>query len=58
MVISVKFLNHKVSSESTSDFSKNCFPTTFGGHLEFLRKMQKKRLSWKQSKIERFRRKF
>ena len=39
-VISTKFLTHRVFAESTGDFSQNHFPATFGGHLEFLRKMQ------------------
>ena len=34
--ISMKFLTHRVSAESTDDIFKTCFPTTFGGHLEFL----------------------
>ena len=37
-MISIKFLIRGVSAESTGVFRKNCFPTTFGGHLEFLRK--------------------
>ena len=40
--ISTKFWNCRVSAESTGVFfAKNCFPATFGSHLEFLRKAQK-----------------
>ena len=39
--ISTKFLTHRVSAESTGDFSQKLFPATFGGHLKFLHKMQK-----------------
>ena len=42
--ILTKFLTHRVSAESTGDFSqkKNLFPATFGSHLEFLRKVLKR----------------
>ena len=38
--ISTKFLTHRVSAESTADFSQKLFSCTFGGHLEFLCKTQ------------------
>ena len=41
--IFTKFLTRRVSAESTGIVSqKKSFPATFGGHLEFLRKMQKR----------------
>ena len=52
-VISTKFLIH--NADSIGDFCKNCFPTIFGGHLEFLHKTC---LSWKQNEIKRFQRNF
>ena len=36
--ISTKFVTHRVSAGT---FLKRCFPATFGGHVEFLHKMQK-----------------
>ena len=39
-MISTKNLTQRVFAESTGDFSTNCFSATFGGHLEFLCKMQ------------------
>ena len=51
-VISMKFLTHRVSTNSTGDFPKNSFPAIFGLHLKFLRKMQKTCLSRKLSEIE------
>ena len=36
----MKFLTHRVSAES-GGFSQKHFPITFGGHFEFLRKMQR-----------------
>ena len=39
--ISTKFLTHRVSAESTGNFSTNGYLATFGGQLEFLCKMQK-----------------
>ena len=39
----MKFLIHRVSAESTGVFfCINCFPATFGGHLEFLCKTKKR----------------
>ena len=40
-VISTNFFTHRVSAESTGDFSQK----SFGGHFEFLRKTQKTCLS-------------
>ena len=40
----MKFLTRGVSAESAGDFSKNCFPAIFGGHLEFLRKKKQERI--------------
>ena len=42
--ILTKSLIHSASALYLSRFAKNPFPTSFGGHLEFLRKMC---LSWK-----------
>ena len=39
--ISVKFLTPGYPQTQLVTFAKNCFPTTFGGHLEFLPKTQK-----------------
>ena len=39
--ISTKFLTHRVSAESTGNFSTNGYLATFGDQLEFLCKMQK-----------------
>ena len=39
--ISTKFLSHRGSAGFTGDFSQKLFSANFGGHLEFLRKMQK-----------------
>ena len=35
--ILTKFLTHRVSAGLLANFCKNRFPTTFAGHLEFLR---------------------
>ena len=40
--ISMKFLTHRVSPESTDNFSQILFAAIFGDHLEFLRKPQKR----------------
>ena len=53
-MISMKNLTQSISAESTGDFSTNCFPTNFGGHLEFLCKMQI-HVDLRNSKVERFR---
>ena len=43
--ISTKFLIHRVSAESTGDFSNKLFSRHFCSHLEFLRKNAKSHLS-------------
>ena len=53
--ILTKSLIHSASCTLLKSFCQNPFPTTFGGHLEFLRKMC---LSWKRSKPEIFRQNF
>ena len=40
-MILAKFMTVRVSAESSGDFTQKSFPAIFGGHLEFLRKMQK-----------------
>ena len=40
-MISTKFFTYKVLVVSMATFGANRFPTTFGGHLEFLHKTQK-----------------
>ena len=55
--ISMKFWTHRVSAGLLATFRKNCFPATFGGHLEIRRKT-KTCLSRKQSEIERFQQSF
>ena len=42
ITVLMKFLTHRVSAECTGDIHKNRFATIFGGHLEYLRKMQKR----------------
>ena len=41
MKIFENFFDPQVYSESTGDLPETLFPATFGGHLEFLHKMQK-----------------
>ena len=43
--VSKKFLTHRVSANSTGNFSQKSFTAIVGNHLEFLRKMQKTHLS-------------
>ena len=38
--LELEFLTRRVSAESAPTFSQKSFSTIFGGHLEFLRKMQ------------------
>ena len=44
--ISMKILTHRVSAECSGDITQNRFPAIYGGHLEFLRKMQKGIYLW------------
>ena len=40
-MISTKFLTHRYLENLLATFLQNHFPSTFGGHLDFLRKTQK-----------------
>ena len=50
---STEFLTTGYMQSLLATSPKNRFPTTFGGHIEFLRKTQKS-VSPKQNEIERF----
>ena len=39
--IFTKFFTRRLPAESTGNFTQNRFPAIFGGHFEFLHKIQK-----------------